>query len=120
MKKHTSIFKLTMLVILGFFMASPVFAVSQVPRNRTVTDIYTYANIAVIRFTPSFTNTENCNGSIEHSAAIIDWSGNKDIKVMLAAAMSAKLLGLEIGIGLSGCFNNFAGGTPKAYRIDLR
>ncbi|MCP5143945.1 MAG: hypothetical protein H6978_03880 [Gammaproteobacteria bacterium] len=92
---------------------------SQVPRNRTITLVYQYGNATVIQYTPSFTNTEGCaGGDVANSYAYLDTSLPTS-KYMIAAIYTAYATGKKVGVGLSGCTNNFGGGVPLIYRVEL-
>jgi len=105
---------------LGFFIAWPVFAANvQVPIDRTVFRIHNYSNYAVVRYTPAFTNSLGCGGSVQNDSAVIDFQSNKDNKTMLMMVLSAKLLGLKIGFGINDNCHGWSGGVPRVYRVDL-
>ena len=81
---------------------------------RRIISVSTYANLAVIRFSPALPGLEDC-GTSEH--VHIDWAGtNAANKNMYASLLMAVAMDLKIIVGLDGCSNDNA---PLAYRIDL-
>lgn len=97
---------------------TPVWAMSQVPIDRTITGIRVYETYAVIVFSPDYANSENCTGFNKNRTAVIDWSTNPEAKAMYGTALSAYMSGKKIGFGLNGC-HPWGDGVPKAYRVDM-
>ena len=89
-----------------------------VPADRTIVKIFTYDNLAVIKYTPPFTNNLGCGGGGQDSHVAIFFDTNPDKKAQLATVMMAMSLKQKIGFGLNGCFS-WAGGIPTVYRVGV-
>lgn len=112
------IFKASVMLIC-ICVASPAFsATANVPQNRTITTILVYPTYAVINYTPAFSNSL-CASSYTTSAAVLDWSTDTDFKSVLPALLAAKLLGKQVGFGISSVCHPALGGVPRIYRVDL-
>ena len=81
--------------------------------TRRIVSVSTYANLAVIRFSPGIPGLEGC-GTPEH--VHIDWSTNAENKNMYASLLMAMATDKQIVVGLNGCSSDNA---PVVYRIDL-
>jgi hypothetical protein len=95
------------------------FAVDQIPGDRTITGISTYASYAVVKFSPGYTNNLGCTASVKNTAVVIDWTANANLKAMYVSALAAYTNGQTMGAGIDGCSPKYGGGTPIAYRIDV-
>ena len=108
-----------LLTILFTWVSGAAWA-DNVPADRTVVRIFNYDNLAVIKYTPAFTNNLGCGGGANaNSHAAIIWTNDSDKKVKFASVLMAMSLNLKIGLGISGCFGGFAGGIPIVYRVDV-
>lgn len=88
----------------------------QIPRDREITILHAYDNIALVDFSPAFTHTQNCSGTNTTNRVLISFDGaNNSGRAMYATAMTAYSLGKRIGIGINGCIGTYV----RAYRIDL-
>jgi len=102
--------------VLFWLMCPGVFAASeQVPINRTIDSINTYGNIAFLRFTPAFENTQGCV-TTDKNVFEISFDSNKG-KEMYSAALVAAAGNKQVGFGLGGCSSS---GNPVIYRIDVK
>ncbi len=91
-----------------------------IPSNRTIVKIYTYTNVAVIRYSPAYDNNLGCaGGSVGDTTAAISWRSDPDRKVMFASVLTALAGNMQIGLGIAGCFAGFGGGIPLIYRVDV-
>ena len=88
-------------------------ATDQVPTNRTVTMISTYANIAFVHVSPEIVSTQGCSSS-NNKVVEISFSTQKG-KEIYAAVLAAAVAKKKIGMGIGGCSEN---GNPLVYRID--
>ena len=91
-------------------------ASTQIPADRTILQIGSYADMGYIVFAPPVPNLEGCSYSVGDQVAI-DWSGNPNNKSIYATALAAYLSGQKVGFGVSGCHS---GGLPVLYRVDVR
>ncbi len=103
------------------FTAAPGAAwADNVPADRTILRIHTYANFAVIKFSPAFANNLGCGiSSNADTHAAIMWQNNPDEKVKYASVLMAMAGNMRIGLGISGCFSGWGGGIPIVYRVDV-
>lgn len=90
-----------------------------IPMNRQITLVQTYANFAAVRFDPPYENNLGCAFSGSDSFVVIDWTTNANNKAMYAATLSAYLTQQPVGFGISGCSAFYGGGTPLVYRVDI-
>lgn len=88
-----------------------VFAEKETISNRTITQIRGYATKAVIYFSPSATNSQNCGASTNRVIVKYGEEGKEIFSLALTAAAAKKLINLAI----EGC----DGANPLAYRIDV-
>ena len=82
-------------------------------RNVKITAISTYETYAIIYFSPSFSNTQNCTETFTTRAAIRFGADQK--KEMFSTALSTAMAGKLVTLGLLGCD---ASGVPAVYRVD--
>lgn len=93
---------------------------SQVPTSRTLVKVYTYSTYAVVKFSPSFSLTYSCGTDPSKTQfAAIDWASDSGMKNLFATALVAKASGDTVGFGLSGCYDQWSGGIPRVYRIEI-
>ena len=104
------------LVALTFLTFVPLIANSAqtIDMNKSVTRISTYDSSAVVFFTPSQANGQNCTDP-RTDAVKIDLTVESGSK-MLSTALAAATAGKKIGFGLNGCLE---GNLPKVYRVDV-
>ena len=95
--------------------AISVSARTQVPGDRTVTEIRQYTTNAIVYFSPSFADGEGCVNS-GSGAAVVDWGTESERKSMLAAAYTAMATNANVGFGLEGCSGFF----PSIYRFEVK
>lgn len=91
-------------------------ASTQVPPDRTILQIGSYADLGYIVFSPAVPNLEGCSYTTGDQVAI-DWSTNANNKSIYATALAAYLAGQKVGFGVSGCYSS---GLPLLYRIDVK
>ena len=112
MKKIIKKLAITLLIIIPL----AVIASTQVPKARKIVAMSTYGDRAVVVYEPAFTNSEGCAGALQDHVAAIELPDNEAVFSQALAAFTA---GQSVGFGLSGCDNNYGGGVPKIYRIDV-
>ena len=90
------------------------------PIDRTILTIHTYANFAVIKFSPAYANNLGCGtGSLADTHAAIMWQNDPDRIAMYASVLKAMAGSMRIGLGISGCLPSWGGGIPIVYRVDV-
>lgn len=104
--------KTSVFFIFFLFSAFSMAASDQIPRDRTITNLYVYGESVVVEFTPEFTNTQNCPETSK-TKAIIDLANGQN-QTLYTAALSAAMSKTKVGFGLAGCDNNVL-----IYRVDL-
>ncbi len=103
---------LTLLIVSLMAISTQSYAASeQVPADKTIIKLSVYENDVVVKFTPSFANTQGCPESAQ-DAFIIDMDNNLG-KTLYAAVLSSAQTGGTVGFGINGCK-----GHPKIYRVD--
>ena len=104
-----------LIVLLTFIsFASCVFAANETVPDAKIKIINTYNDIAVIRFTPSYTDSQDCSYNAT-DRAVIRFSDGLG-KEMFATALSAAASKATIRLGINGCDST---GMPKIYRVDV-
>jgi hypothetical protein len=108
-------------VISAAFSIGVAFAADRVPRDRTITSISHYNDWVAIQFEPAYTNDLGCGATdpIASTYVVLDWRDDVDKKPMLGSVLTSYALGSTIGFGIDGCWNQFGGGVPRVYRVDL-
>lgn len=90
-----------------------------VPANRKIVKIFTYATFAVVQYSPPFANNLGCaGGAAATKAALINLTANANGKVIFASALAAQATGSNVGFGILGCSRLFGNGIPIMYRLD--
>src|SRR3990172_10165727 len=100
-------------------VAGPLFAANVgIATNRTIVNVQTYTDYAVIHYTPASSHSL-CSGSLRLTAFVIDYSTNSNNKALYNAALAAFLMKQPIGAGItdSGGCHAYGTSTPRAYRI---
>ena len=90
------------------------YAASETISDRTIIQMNAYKDIAVIYFSPAYTNSQNC-GPQANKAIIRFDSGTANKNEMYALALSAAATGKKVSLGISGC----DGSHPNIYRVDV-
>lgn len=115
-------------LVLTFVSQNTIAANFQIPEgSRTIVQIRTYLNFATVKYSPAFTTSTGCPGTVGTEFAVIDWSVNTNNKNIYNAALSAYVLGKQVGFGINnlnsdgGAYpcHDFGAGTPTIYRIDM-
>ncbi len=118
--KETKLRPVVFLLTILFTGAPGAAWADNVPADRTILKIHTYANYAVIKFSPAFANNLGCGiGSVADTHAAIMWQNDPDQKAKYASVLMAMAGNMRIGLGISGCFPEFGGGIPIVYRVDV-
>ena len=114
------------LIVVFFLMIAShcVSAATQVPMNRTLTQLTTYDNMIVLVFDPPYANDQNCFGPYQDRAVAIklnpdDTGTYVKNKVLYASALTAYMSKRKVGFGVSGGCATWGDGIPYIYRIDM-
>ena len=84
--------------------------------EKRITQINSYADYAIIYYTPSSNHTQS-DCLISKSRAIIEYEDSVSTrKEMYSLALTAATAGKTVNPGVSGCY----GKHPKIYRIDVK
>jgi hypothetical protein len=107
------------MVSAAFSQATPAASDSTPPPpSSTVEMITTFADYAVVRFSPAYFNQLNCGGKNQNDHIVIDWKDAPETKAMLSVALAAFSLQKKVGFGMNGC-HPWKGGTPRATRVEM-
>ncbi|XOV80335.1 MAG: hypothetical protein ACFHVJ_05120 [Aestuariibacter sp.] len=102
------------LLILGMLSCSAFAANETIPKDRIIKEISVYGDLAVISFTPSFDNSQNCSSG---SKVSVQLNLNEDPEgVLYSTILSAAVSGKNIGFGIGGCNGQY----PRVYRVDTK
>ena len=107
--------KLIHLFLVSILISSSAYAAKEnVPRSgRTVTVVSSYDNAVIVKFAPSYTNSQNCS-SASDDTIILEQASDPN-NAMMSTILSAATAGKETGFGIEGCFGAYA----KIYRVDV-
>ena len=111
--------KIIIITIFASFMVlatNSILASDQV-LNRTITQIRTYENYAIINYTPEFSSTQNCSTG-NNNSGVIRFDSNTKKEMFSAALAAATTKSNKVGFGISGC-DTINQNHPIIYRIDV-
>ncbi len=108
------------LVGLSFLFFSEAVFADNVLSPRTIVEIYTYADYAIIEYDPPSEHalTDCTTGPKAFTHAVIHWAENPAVKTLLLTALTAYMVKSTVGLGIHSCYD-WWGGVPYVYRIDL-
>lgn len=93
---------------------------SQIPLNKTITEVHAYSTGVTFTYSPVSTGSYNCSGAGATYAVHIDWTADPDLKILYSVALAAYTSGKQVGFGVDGCVAGYGGDVPKIYRIDVK
>ena len=120
MKQQATLIVLGLLVVLSQYTS----ASTQVPMDRTITQLITYDNLIVLRFDPPYPNDQNCLSAVQDRAVAIklepDGTGTYvKNNNLYASALAAYLSRRKVGFGINGGCANWSNGIPYIYRVEI-
>lgn len=107
----------TLSLLLLLFSNAIYAGTDQVPIDRKITGIATYASFVIIHFLPEFENTQNCDIT-KKSSIVLDFKDNSSHKEMYSSVLAAASASKEVGFGLGGCSAE-SSQYPSVYRVDV-
>lgn len=108
--------KRSLMIITLMSISGLSYSANETLTEKRITQINSYADYAVIYYTPSSIHTQS-DCLVSKSRAIIEYEdGVSTNKEMYSLALTAATAGKTVNLAVSGCY----GAHPKIYRVDVK
>lgn len=102
-------------LIVSILLSAASYAENQtIPIDRKITEMVTYGELVLIKFTPEFVNSQGCS-STSKNIIQLDFSDDPS-KALYSSLLAAAASKADVGFAIGGC----AGQFPKLYRVNMK